>query len=72
LRLSNMSAMVGTNEHHICTKIVRLNAKIMLPFIHEMTHVLQFQSGIHVLLDGFFLQSGKFLSLTLYNPYSYV
>jgi hypothetical protein len=26
LRLSNMSAMVGTNEHHICSKIVRLNA----------------------------------------------
>jgi RHS repeat-associated protein len=40
-------------------------------FIHEMTHVMQQQNGVNVLLRGFFLQAGNILSLGLYDPYSY-
>lgn len=40
-------------------------------FIHEMTHVLQHQYGVSVLWQGFLLQAAKFLSVGLYDPYSY-
>lgn len=40
-------------------------------FIHEMMHVLQYQSGVNVLERGLLLQAGKFLSFGLYNPYKY-
>lgn len=40
-------------------------------FIHEMTHVLQHQHGVNVLWQGFILQAAKYLSLTMYDPYSY-
>lgn len=40
-------------------------------FIHEMMHVLQYQSGINVFGRGLLLQTGKFASFGLYNPYGY-
>lgn len=40
-------------------------------FIHEMTHVLQYQHGINVLLKGAWLQTLYYLSLKKYNPYRY-
>jgi len=40
-------------------------------FVHEMTHVLQNQNGINVLGRGLVLQSTKFLSFGLYNPYKF-
>lgn len=40
-------------------------------FVHEMTHVMQSQHGVNVLLNGFFLQAAHFLSFGLYNPYSF-
>lgn len=40
-------------------------------FIHEMMHVLQYQSGVNVLGRGLLLQTGKFLSFGLYDPYMY-
>ncbi|UVT16491.1 MAG: RHS repeat-associated core domain-containing protein [Nitrospira sp.] len=40
-------------------------------FIHEMTHAMQHQHGINVLLQGFILQAAKYLSLTMYDPYSF-
>ena len=40
-------------------------------FIHEMTHVLQFQHGVNVLGRGLLLQSGKFLSFRRYDPYKF-
>lgn len=40
-------------------------------FIHEMTHVLQFQQGQQVFLKGALLQSAYYLSLKRYNPYHY-
>lgn len=40
-------------------------------FIHEMTHVMQYQNGVNVLGQGFLLQAGKFLSFGLYDPYSF-
>lgn len=41
-------------------------------FIHEMTHVLQYQQGICVLWHGAYLQSAYYLSFFKYNPYHYV
>lgn len=40
-------------------------------FIHEMTHVMQNQHGVNVLGQGLLLQAAKFLSLTMYDPYSF-
>lgn len=41
-------------------------------FIHEMTHVLQYQQGTCVLYYGALLQSLYYLSFKRYNPYHYV
>lgn len=40
-------------------------------FIHEMTHIFQYQQKINVLLHGAILQSAYFLSFKRYNPYAY-
>lgn len=40
-------------------------------FIHEMTHIFQYQQSINVLLKGALLQSAYFLSFKKYNPYLY-
>lgn len=40
-------------------------------YIHEMTHVLQYQSGVNVLLRGAALQSAYYGSFKLYNPYAF-
>lgn len=40
-------------------------------FIHELTHVMQYQKGIHVLVKGALLQSAYYLSFKSYNPYKY-
>lgn len=41
-------------------------------FIHEMTHVMQYQQGLNVLLRGAGLQILHYLSAKKYNPYKYV
>ena len=40
-------------------------------FIHEMTHVLQYQHGVNVLGRGAVLQTMKYLSGETYDPYAY-
>jgi hypothetical protein len=40
-------------------------------FIHELTHILQFQQGNSVLMKGAILQMAYYLSLKRYNPYAY-
>lgn len=40
-------------------------------FIHEMTHVFQYQQGVNVLWRGALLQSAYYLSFFRYNPYRY-
>ena len=40
-------------------------------FVHEMTHVLQYQSGVDVFWRGLLLQVGKYASFKMYNPYHY-
>ena len=40
-------------------------------FIHEMTHVYQYQCHINVFLKGMILQSARYLSFGKYNPYKY-
>lgn len=55
-----------------CADLVACNGGMyQTTFIHEMMHVLQYQSGVNVLARGFFLQSARFLSFKLYNPYEY-
>lgn len=39
--------------------------------IHEMTHVMQYQSGQNVLLRGFFLHAARLLTCGIYNPYRF-
>ena len=40
-------------------------------FIHEMTHVMQYQCGTNVFLRGLFLHIARLLSCGYYNPYWY-
>lgn len=40
-------------------------------FIHELTHVLQYQKHTNVVVRGFFLQSAYYLSFKTYDPYKY-
>lgn len=40
-------------------------------FIHEMTHIFQYQQHINVLLKGAILQMAYFISFKKYNPYTY-
>ncbi|MEB3753694.1 hypothetical protein [Acinetobacter sp. MD2(2019)] len=40
-------------------------------FIHELTHIYQYQQGIQVLFKGAILQTGYYLSFKRYNPYQY-
>lgn len=40
-------------------------------FIHELTHILQYQQQTNVILKGAILQLGYYLSLKKYNPYHY-
>ena len=40
-------------------------------FIHELTHVLQYQKHTNVVLKGFVLQSAYYLSFKMYDPYKY-
>ncbi|AOA57788.1 hypothetical protein [Acinetobacter larvae] len=40
-------------------------------FIHEMTHVYQYQQGKNVLFHGALLQIAYYISAKRYNPYHY-
>ncbi|EHU1558955.1 hypothetical protein A1Z55_RS12760 [Acinetobacter baumannii] len=40
-------------------------------FIHELTHVLQYQKHTNVVVKGFILQSAYYLSFKIYDPYKY-
>lgn len=55
-----------------CSGLATCNGGASLgTFIHEMTHVMQYQHGVNVLGQGFRLQAGKFLSLGIYDPYKF-
>lgn len=41
-------------------------------FIHEMTHVMQYQSGMSPVRQGCLLHARRILTLGRYNPYEYV
>ena len=47
------------------------NTDFRAVFIHEMTHILQHQNQINVLIQGAILQTAYYLSFKLYNPYAY-
>ena len=59
------------NNENFCEDFSRRSKQMQGLFIHEMTHVYQYQSNINVLLQGALLQSGYFLSFKKYNPYQY-
>lgn len=40
-------------------------------FIHELTHVFQYQKHMNVVVRGFVLQSAYYLSFKMYDPYKY-
>lgn len=37
-----------------------------------MTHIMQYQQGVNVLIKGVMLQIAHYLSFKLYNPYNYI
>jgi hypothetical protein len=41
-------------------------------FIHEMTHVLQHQRGVKVLLEGIALHTAKYATFGKYDPYRFL
>jgi hypothetical protein len=41
-------------------------------FIHEMTHVLQHQRGVNVLLEGIALHTARYATLGKYDPYRFI
>lgn len=47
------------------------NINYQAVFIHEMTHILQYQHNINVVLKGAILQCAFYLSFKQYNPYQY-
>ncbi len=59
------------NNENFCEDFSQRSKAMQGLFIHEMTHVYQYQSNINVLLQGALLQSGYFLSFKKYNPYQY-
>lgn len=59
------------NESIFCEDYSQDSLAMQGVFIHEMTHILQYQRGINVILHGLFLQSAYYLSFYKYNPYKY-
>lgn len=56
---------------HFKQNYAKENLHYQAIFIHEMTHILQYQNNINVLFWGACLQTVRFLSFGLYNPYTY-
>ncbi len=54
-----------------CTDFAQESLYNQAIFIHEMTHIYQYQQQINVLLRGALLQSAYYLSCKRYNPYAY-
>lgn len=59
------------NESIFCEDYSQSSLAMQGVFIHEMAHILQYQKGINVILQGLFLQSAYYLSFQKYNPYKY-
>ncbi|WP_407308387.1 hypothetical protein [Acinetobacter sp.] len=59
------------NDENFCEDFSKKSKPMQGLFIHEMTHIYQYQSHINVLLQGALLQSKYFLSFKKYNPYKY-
>jgi hypothetical protein len=59
------------NNKNFCEDFSKRSRQMQGLFIHEMTHIYQYQSNINVLFQGAILQSKYFLSFKTYNPYQY-
>ncbi|OOR88177.1 hypothetical protein B0181_08810 [Moraxella caviae] len=62
---------VFVSDKHYQDDFSQCGARYAQVFIHEMTHVFQYQQGINVLWRGAWLQSLHYLSFLKYNPYHY-
>lgn len=62
---------IFVSGQHYCDDFSVCSGPYHQIFIHEMTHVLQHQQGVNVLLQGAWLQTLHYLSLQKYNPYQY-
>lgn len=59
------------NKENFCEDYSKCSLVLQGLFIHELTHILQYQQFQNVILKGMLLQSAYFLSLKKYNPYKY-
>ncbi|BAV12705.1 hypothetical protein MOSL_2132 [Moraxella osloensis] len=59
------------NKAIFCEDYSKTSLAMQGVFIHEMTHILQYQRGVKVFLNGFILQTAYYLSFKKYNPYKY-
>ena len=59
------------HQQYFSTDYAKCSLSLQGIFIHELTHILQFQQHTHVVLKGAVLQLGYYLSFKKYNPYHY-
>jgi len=59
------------NNEIFCEDYSKCSIATQGVFIHELTHVLQYQRHQNVVLKGFILQSAYYLSFKIYDPYKY-
>lgn len=65
------SGYIQTRDATYSNDYSKENLSYQAVFIHEMTHILQYQKNINVVLKGAILQTAFFLSFKQYNPYKY-
>ena len=59
------------NQELFCKDYSQCSIAMQGVFIHEITHVLQYQKHMNVVARGFVLQSAYYLSFKMYDPYKY-
>lgn len=59
------------NKEIFCKDYSQCSIAMQGVFIHELTHVRQYQKHTNVVVRGFVLQSAYYLSFKKYNPYKY-
>lgn len=52
-----------------CGEFSQSDESTICRFIHEMTHVMQYQHGINLVLRGFLLHAARIISFGWYDPY---
>lgn len=62
---------IFVHRQNFSTDYSKTSLSLQAIFIHEMTHIMQYQQHTNVILKGALLQLGYYLSFKKYNPYTY-